>query len=90
MYLKICHCYEIHENIYDITVIFQHSFFCSKADYHKLIGVAAELVDSLEDTVRGKMVSVMLCINWKYYIVLTTPCHLQRAVFCLQTVCFTL
>ncbi|XP_020624050.1 lisH domain-containing protein ARMC9-like isoform X2 [Orbicella faveolata] len=28
-----------------------------QADYHKLIGVAAELVDSLEDTVRGKMVT---------------------------------
>ena len=27
-------------------------------DYHKLIGIAAELVDSLEDTVRGKMVRV--------------------------------
>ncbi|XP_044178545.1 lisH domain-containing protein ARMC9-like isoform X2 [Acropora millepora] len=27
------------------------------ADYHKLIGIAAELVDSLEDTVRGRMVT---------------------------------
>ena len=53
------------ENI--IHVIFQHFFFCPKADYHKLIGVAAELVDSLEDTVRGKMVK--FCINnWKYIV----------------------
>lgn len=37
----------------------QYQKRCSKlqADYHKLIGVAAELVDSLEDTVRGKMVT---------------------------------
>ena len=31
-------------------------FFLVKGDYHKLIGIAAELVDSLEDAVRGKMV----------------------------------
>ena len=37
-------------------------FSCAKTDYHKLIGVAAELVDSLEDTVRGKMVS------WIYHM----------------------
>lgn len=28
-----------------------------QGDYHKLIGIAAELVDSLEDTIRGKMIS---------------------------------
>lgn len=37
----------------------QYEKRCSKiqADYHKLIGIAAELVDSLEDTVRGRMVT---------------------------------
>ncbi|XP_028393759.1 lisH domain-containing protein ARMC9-like [Dendronephthya gigantea] len=28
-----------------------------QGDYHKLIGIAAELVDSLEDTIRGKLIS---------------------------------
>ena len=28
-----------------------------QGDYHKLIGIAAELVDSLEDTIRGKIIS---------------------------------
>lgn len=28
-----------------------------QADYHNLIGISAELVDSLEDSVRGKMVT---------------------------------
>ena len=39
------------------TTVYSMLFFCSKADYHKLIGIAAELVDSLEDTVHGEMVS---------------------------------
>lgn len=33
-------------------------YFTFQADYHVLIGIAAELVDSLEQTVHGKMVTV--------------------------------
>lgn len=36
---------------------YQKRYSKIQADYHKLIGIAAELVDSLEDTVRGKMVT---------------------------------
>lgn len=36
---------------------FEKRYLKIQADYHKLIGVAAELVDSLEDAVRGKMVT---------------------------------
>lgn len=39
-----------------------------QADYHNLIGVTAELVDSLEATVSGKMVrSSPLCISEKVH-----------------------
>lgn len=36
---------------------FEKRYSKIQVDYHKLIGIAAELVDSLEDTVRGKMVT---------------------------------
>ena len=36
---------------------FEKRYLKIQGDYHKLIGVAAELVDSLEDAVRGKMVT---------------------------------
>lgn len=32
-----------------------------QADYHNLIGITAELVDSLEATVSGKMASLLNC-----------------------------
>ena len=44
-----------------------HVIFKSYADYHKLIGIAAELVDSLEDTVRGKMVRFCVLNSVKWY-----------------------
>lgn len=34
--------------------------FYLQADYHNLIGITADLVDSLEQTVQGKTVSVGL------------------------------
>ena len=36
---------------------FEKRYLKIQGDYHKLIGVAAELVDSLEDAVRGKIVT---------------------------------
>ena len=30
-----------------------------QADYHNLIGITADLVDALEQTVQGKVVSIM-------------------------------
>lgn len=37
-----------------------------QADYHNLIGITAELVDSLEATVSGKMVSELNCLANKH------------------------
>ncbi|XP_031574195.1 lisH domain-containing protein ARMC9-like [Actinia tenebrosa] len=39
------------------SALYFKKFSKIQGDYHKLIGIAAELVDSLEDCVRGKMVT---------------------------------
>lgn len=49
-----------------------------QGDYHNLIGIAAELVDSLEQCVRGKMVKL-------YYVMKTKNQHLLRLRILMKT-----
>lgn len=48
------------------VVSYVRKFNKMQADYHNLIGITAELVDSLEATVRGKMVGWLDCVPNKH------------------------